>query len=239
MNQPQHSICPVCHRSCPDSQMIAIELIAPDVLARIKQDHHITYAVDKICLKDLSSYQTRHIHEHIRLKAEPQPSTQAENQDDISNDFLSKNINETFYKKLSVGDRIADSMASFGGSWPFILIFLAILLTWIMLNSIPNFKVFDPYPFILLNLVLSCLAAIQAPIIMMSQNRQEQKDRLRAEQDYQVNLQAELEIRHLQSKLDYLFNKQWHLTVQIDSLLRERNQAPIDSRRCGNDNAQE
>lgn len=105
--------------------------------------------------------------------------------------------------KRTVGERISDSVASFGGSWKFILLFLAILTVWILANGfwLAN-HAFDPYPFILLNLILSCVAALQAPVIMMSQNRQEAKDRKRAENDYLINLKAELEIRNLHRKMD-------------------------------------
>lgn len=111
----------------------------------------------------------------------------------------------TSKEKSSFGDRLADRIAEFGGSWTFIIIFLSVLISWITFNSKYFLsKPFDPYPYILLNLVLSCIAALQAPIIMMSQNRQEKKDRERAENDYQINIKAEAEIEELQEKLDFL-----------------------------------
>lgn len=110
---------------------------------------------------------------------------------------------------LSRGQRLSDRVARFGGSWKFIISFIVILVVWILFNILsPAKDGFDPYPFILLNLVLSCIAAIQAPVIMMSQNRQEEKDRKRAENDYLVNLKAELEIRSLQQKIDLLQQQQ-------------------------------
>ena len=106
-------------------------------------------------------------------------------------------------KKAPFGDRLADKVALFGGSWTFIISFMVLGVAWITFNSVALvFKPADPYPFILLNLILSCLAALQAPIIMMSQNRQEAKDRTRAEHDYKVNLKAELEIRRLDEKIE-------------------------------------
>ncbi|MBO0933150.1 DUF1003 domain-containing protein [Fibrella sp. HMF5036] len=109
---------------------------------------------------------------------------------------------------LTLGQRLADKIADFGGSWTFILTFLGVMVSWIGLNAwIFANRGFDPYPFILLNLVLSCLAALQAPVIMMSQNRQEERDRERARQDYEVNLKAESEIRLLQQKVDMLLQK--------------------------------
>lgn len=106
---------------------------------------------------------------------------------------------------ISRGQGISDKVARFGGSWNFIILFGIILLVWILFNTLsPNMDEFDPYPFILMNLILSCIAAMQAPIIMMSQNRKEEKDRKRSENDYLINLKAELEVRSLHQKVDLL-----------------------------------
>ena len=115
---------------------------------------------------------------------------------------ISRDINESFEGRLSVGQRLADRVAEFGGSWTFILIFAGFLALWTATNLLLAVRAFDPYPFIFLNLMLSMLAAVQAPIIMMSQNRQAAKDRLNARHDYEVNLKAELEIMALHDKLD-------------------------------------
>lgn len=121
---------------------------------------------------------------------------------------------------LSRGQRISDKVALFGGSWAFILWFLFILVVWIIFNSIAALSArFDPYPFILMNLVLSCIAALQAPVIMMSQNRQEEKDRKRGENDYLVNLKAELEIRELHQKIDLLLEEQ--IKILFDSQAKQ------------------
>jgi len=130
---------------------------------------------------------------------------------------VSKEVNEEYEEKMTLGDRVADRVAQFGGSWTFILIFGGVLVTWMFLNSVQLLlhQPFDPYPFILLNLVLSTVAALQAPVIMMSQNRQSAKDRLHAEHDYEVNLMAEMEIRDLHDKLDSLRYKQWHELWQM------------------------
>jgi uncharacterized membrane protein len=129
-----------------------------------------------------------------------------------------RNINKEFDNQLTLGQRVADKVAAFGGSWTFIIIFASILFTWILLNSFILTQIkasFDPYPYILLNLFLSMLAAIQAPIIMMSQNRQAAKDRLDATHDYEVNVKAETEIAKLHEKLDELREKQWAELVQM------------------------
>jgi uncharacterized membrane protein len=117
---------------------------------------------------------------------------------------------------------MADKLADFGGSWRFIGIFCGLLFLWVIMNSaLIIWKPFDPYPFIFLNLILSCLAAIQAPVILMSQNRQEARDRLQAEYDYRINLKAELEIRHLHEKIDHLLMNQWQRLLEIQQIQME------------------
>ena len=131
---------------------------------------------------------------------------------------ISRNVGQDISEKMTFGQRLADKVAGFGGSWTFISIFAAVLVIWILLNSIILItynKSFDPYPYILLNLFLSMLAAIQAPIILMSQNRQAYKDRLSAEHDYEVNLKAEIEIMALHEKIDLLRDKQWSELISI------------------------
>lgn len=136
-----------------------------------------------------------------------------------NNKILSENINEQTDTRPTAGETLADKIASFGGSWAFIVTFFLILIAWMLINIwLLGNKGFDPYPFILLNLILSCLAAIQAPIIMMSQNRQEQKDRIRAEHDYKINLKAELEIQLLSEKIDYLLLHQNRKLLEIQEV---------------------
>lgn len=122
--------------------------------------------------------------------------------------LIINNLINPIEEKLTRGQKISDKVASFGGSWKFIISFFVILATWILLNVLLSANAFDPYPFILMNLILSCLAALQAPIIMMSQNRVEQKDRKRNENDYLINLKAEMEIRSLSQKIDLLLEEQ-------------------------------
>ncbi|MCB2011624.1 MAG: DUF1003 domain-containing protein [Geminicoccaceae bacterium] len=123
---------------------------------------------------------------------------------------ISENINETFHERLTLGERLADRVAAFGGSWTFIVSFGIVLAVWVIINTVilSGRAIFDPYPFVFLNLVLSMLAAVQAPVIMMSQNRQANKDRLTATNDYEVNLKAELEIMQLHDKIDQIRNEQ-------------------------------
>jgi len=120
---------------------------------------------------------------------------------------ISRHADSEHSAGLSFGDRVADKMASFGGSWTFLALFMACLLTWVFVNSVMLVRGFDPYPYILLNLFLSMLASVQAPIIMMSQNRHAARDRVRANHDYEVNLKAEIEIMALHEKLDEMRSK--------------------------------
>lgn len=147
-------------------------------------------------------------------------------------EHLSRNLNRSGDDRRTFGERVADRVAAFGGSWTFIIMFVSVLIFWVILNSFVLLnKGFDPYPYILLNLFLSMLAAIQAPIIMMSQNRQEAKDRQTSEHDYEINLKAELEICDIQQKLDELREQKWVQLVEmqqqqirlLEELLRARN----------------
>jgi uncharacterized membrane protein len=136
-----------------------------------------------------------------------------------NNSILSENIEDDIVGSLTLGQRMADKIASFGGSWTFIITFFSFILIWIAVNIwVLTTRPFDPFPFILLNLILSCLASIQAPIIMMSQNRQEQKDRQRAEHDYKINLKAELEIKLLSEKIDHMIVNQNKNLLEIQEI---------------------
>jgi uncharacterized membrane protein len=131
---------------------------------------------------------------------------------------ISRNTNREFAEQLTVGQRLADRVAAFGGSWLFIGLFALVLALWVVLNAVILARrdaAFDPYPFILLNLFLSMLAAVQAPVILMSQNRQAAKDRLDAAHDYEVNLKAELEILTLHEKVDKLRDQQWNELIEL------------------------
>lgn len=124
----------------------------------------------------------------------------------VARQTITRNVNHAFDEKLTVGQRLADKVAEFGGSWTFIMVFTALLIMWVGINVLAASKAIDPYPFIFLNLILSMLAAVQAPVIMMSQNRQASKDRMDAGHDYEVNLKAEIEILALHDKLDKIIS---------------------------------
>jgi uncharacterized membrane protein len=132
----------------------------------------------------------------------------------ISGGRVSRDVRRELHASRTLGERVADRVAAIGGSWAFIVCFGVVLVVWMVANSFLLAKAFDPYPYILLNLVLSCLAAVQAPIIMMSQNRQAAVDRKHAENDYQVNVKSELEVLQIHEKLDLLRSHEWALLVE-------------------------
>lgn len=176
-----------------------------------------------VCDRDLRKF--RHVYIEDLLEEERGELTEIDREVLESlreHETISKNPEVDFDANITFGERLSDRIADFGGSWTFLIIFFLILAGWVALNSwLVMAKPFDPYPYIFLNLILSCLAAVQAPIIMMSQNRQESRDRIRAANDYQVNLKAELEIRHLHQKLDHIMSKQWERLVEIQEVQLE------------------
>jgi uncharacterized membrane protein len=215
--------CEVCKKQLEPQLLFPLELVRPNILKLIKENNPDISSTGFICASDLNHYRSQYI-ENI-LKHEKKDIKDLEKKVSKSihdKDFLTKDTYSDYEALTKFGDRLADNIAAFGGSWKFIIIFLAILLIWILINAwLLLSKPFDPYPFILLNLILSCIAAIQAPVIMMSQNRQEERDRLRAMRDYQVNLKAELEIRHLHQKVDHLMLNQWQRLVEIQEIQME------------------
>jgi uncharacterized membrane protein len=213
-------ICQICKTDKPFAEMLSAELVRPSVVKVISKSHPDWKADGYICLSDLNQFRAKCI-EAVVESGKGELSTMEEQviRSLKEYDILSSNINVEFDRQLTLGEKLADKIAVFGGSWRFILIFAGVLFGWILLNTIFLInKPFDPYPYILLNLVLSCLAAIQAPIIMMSQNRQESRDRMRAEHDYRINLKSELEIRQLHEKIDHLLVKQWQRLMEIQEI---------------------
>jgi len=209
----------------PKNELVSGKAIREALLNEIKKEHP-DFTEDRfISISELNVYRHRYIEN--TLKEEYGSLTQLEHAvlDSIKKgELIAEDIDESIEKKLSVGQRFADRIAEFGGSWAFISIFLLFILLWILTNIyLLVARPFDPYPFILLNLILSCVAALQAPVIMMSQNRQEEKDRERSKHDYKINLKAELEIRMLHEKIDHIIMNQqqklWEMQqIQIEML---------------------
>jgi uncharacterized membrane protein len=195
-------------------------MVRPAVGELIRRDHGKWDEHGWICSSDLQRYRHKYVEELLATEKGEITEIEREVIDSLKEqDILSRNPVVDFEARQTLGERLADQIADFGGSWLFISIFALIIVCWMVVNSyILIAHPFDPYPYILLNLVLSCIAALQAPIIIMSQNRQEDRDRERAIHDYQVNLKAELEIRHLHQKLDHLMSHQWLRLVEIQEL---------------------
>src|SRR3954452_10134716 len=213
-------ICQICKKTkSPNSGMIA-ELIRPSLLEFIKKQLPDLDSKAFICFEDLGEFRKEYVKEVLEdeigeLSVLDQEVVESLEQHEI----LSADISSQFDRKLTFGERLSDQIAEFGGSWKFLITFGAVILVWIGFNAVMlATHAFDPYPFILLNLVLSCLAAVQAPVIMMSQNRSEARDRLRAENDYKVNLKAELEIRHLHEKVDHLLRRQYERLFEVQQI---------------------
>ncbi|MCD8508436.1 MAG: DUF1003 domain-containing protein [Candidatus Pacebacteria bacterium] len=199
---------------------ISLHVVRPAILDLIKQEHPHATEDDFISRNELSEYRKKQITHYLAKELPTLSSLEQEVIQSIVNEKpISENIDLEYQEEITLGQRIADRVASFGGSWTFIISFGIFLAIWIILNMVLlSQKSFDPYPFILLNLILSTLAALQAPVIMMSQNRQEEKDRERAEKDYVVNLKAELEIRALHEKIDHLMIKQQRELFEIQKI---------------------
>jgi uncharacterized membrane protein len=212
--------CVICGNTHPRRELFPCETIRKSVANQILGDHRTWGPEDFICKYDLIKLGAGYV--HLLLESEKGDLSNLEQEVLRSirdHELLVMNVDKEFEKRWSLAERLADGMARLGGSWTFILCFGAFLALWIVINTLVlGLHPPDPYPYILLNLILSCLAAIQAPIIMMSQNRQEAKDRLRSQHDYQINLKAELEIRHLHDKLDHLLSHQWDRLVQIQEV---------------------
>ena len=215
--------CSICGRSLPRRDMVCGGLIRRQIREMIRQQVPGWEEHGCVCEDDLSDFRRRYVASIIRRERKTLDRLEQEVVDTIQHsEIIAGDPNRAYYERVTFGQRAADAMASFGGSWGFIGIFAVVLAAWIAVNGFVLLsRPFDPYPFILLNLILSCLAAIQAPVIMMSQNRQETKDRLRAENDYKINLKAEIEIRMLHEKLDHLLTSQWQHMAEMQQVQAE------------------
>lgn len=208
------------HREFQESEKVLAKSIRKSIFDTIKRENDAFNLKSVISISELNQYRQKYIASFLLKEEGELTGLEKEVLKTIENkEMLSANLETTPVLKFTYGQRLADTIASFGGSWKFIIIFGLFILIWIFSNIVffVN-KGFDPYPFILLNLILSCLAALQAPVIMMSQNRQEEKDRERAKQDYMVNLKSELEIRMLHEKMDHLIIHQQQELLNIQQV---------------------
>lgn len=200
----------------PMSDKVAGNTIRNPILSLIKKDYP-DFDEDKcISISELNTYREKYISNYLLMEIGELSNLENKVIDSLNEDKSLVSIVEDEAETRTFGQKTADNVAAFGGSWKFIIFFGVFILIWIFTNLyIFLNKGFDPYPFILLNLLLSCLAALQAPVIMMSQNRQEIKDRERARKDYMINLKSELEIRMLHEKLDHLIMHQQEELIEI------------------------
>lgn len=212
--------CQVCQKPTSPRAGEFGELLRPSLLEFIQKKVPAFEANGFICFKDLGKFRHDYVKEVLEEEIGELTALDQEVVDSLQqHEILSADIGKEFEKELTFGERLADRIADFGGSWIFIIFFGVVLGSWIVINGVVlASRAFDPFPFILMNLILSCLAAIQAPVIMMSQNRAEARDRARAENDYKVNLKAELEIRHLHEKIDHLLRKQYQRLFEIQQI---------------------
>lgn len=218
MNQPgAPESCAICQKPLSDTDSIPIlslrnslhQLLTQQIPDANKQDH-ICFP----CYENLRSQLM--INELKKNERELTKLDKAVMEKLQTREFISMDTDAEINECPTFGEKLSDKIASFGGSWSFIISFGFVLLIWIAFNSFAMTQArFDPYPFILLNLVLSSIAALQAPVIMMSQNRQEAKDRIRSQHDYMVNLKAEIEIRALHEKMDHLLRSQMHTLMEF------------------------
>jgi len=225
MTQHSHptQTCPVCGQKKPVRQTVPASLVRSALSDMIAARVPAWGPESFICLSCLNRFRTDYVkHEMEKDLGELSALEQDVVQSIHDNEIIADNLNEQFDRTLTIGERISDKVAEFGGSWKFIILFFSVMAVWIVANSVYFlWHAWDPYPFILFNLILSMLAAIQAPIIMMSQNRQEDRDRLRAQNDYKVNLKAEIEVRALSEKMDQLLHNQWVRLLEIQQIQME------------------
>lgn len=217
---PAPGTCQLCHRQSSLATMLLGGALRHAVAERIRKECPGFDPSGYVCSECLARRRAAYVRE---LLEEDRGELSSLDEQVIAamrdQEIVSANLNAEFHDQLTLGQRLADRVALFGGSWAFIGLFGVIIGVWMLLNlGVLLARPFDPYPFILLNLVLSTLAAMQAPVIMMSQNRQSAKDRLNAEHDYRVNLKAELEVRLLHTKLDQLLTHQWQRLIEIQQL---------------------
>jgi uncharacterized membrane protein len=222
--------CAICGEDAHEP--LVFGTIRPAIAQAILAEHPELTADSTVCRKHLVAYRSRYIEEMLARERGEFSELERQVLESVAREaIISKDVEAAWDDRRSTGERAADVVADFGGSWNFIGLFFAMLVIWMGYNVWAATRaVFDPYPFILLNLVLSCLAAIQAPIIMMSQKRQEAKDRLRSENDYRVNLKAELEIRNLHEKVDHLITRQWERLAEIQQIQLEMMQDLVERR---------
>jgi uncharacterized membrane protein len=209
----------ISNLSFPAKEKVSGKSIQNPILGLIIEEHPSFCDSDYIGIKELNAYRQKYISNYLSTEIGALSDLEKGVIESLKEDKSIVSTLEDEEETRSFGQKIADKVADFGGSWTFIISFLLFILIWISANVLILVnKGFDPYPFILLNLILSCIAALQAPVIMMSQNRQEEKDRTRAKKDYMINLKSELEIRMIHDKIDHLIMHQQQELIEIQKV---------------------
>lgn len=220
MDKEHTVICQITKKRIKISDASPAAIIRPGILELIRKKYPDFSHQGYVSTNELKKYREEYIQNILEQERGELSKLEREViKSMVHHKTLTRNVNSQFAKKRNFGEKVADRVAEFGGSWKFISIFAAVIVVWVIANTLILInRPLDPYPFLLLNIMLSCLAAMQAPVIMMSQNRKEAIDRLRAENDYKVNLKAELEIRILHEKIDNLIQHQWQRLLEIQQL---------------------
>jgi len=213
-------LCQICRGQRKYDEIVPAQSVPEPIAELIRKEYSGWSNEGYICRADLDRFRAQYVGEVLENeKSELTVLETAVRQSMKDHALLAKNINVEFDRQLSFGDRLSDRVADFAGSWTFILSFTGVMVLWIIVNTfVMVTRPFDPYPYILLNLVLSAVAAIQAPFIIMSQNRLESRDRLNAEHDYRVNLNTEMEIHQLHKKIDHLLFNQGQRLLEIQKI---------------------
>ena len=215
--------CAISGKHLARRKTLQLGSLRPSLVERIRNEHPDIALEAPISKAEIGRYRSRYVEEMLTAERGELSDLDRRVAESLEHhETIAENVEEEYEDQRTVGEKLSDKLASFGGSWAFLITFAVFLFIWMALNiSVGEKAAFDAYPFILLNLILSTIAAIQAPIIMMSQRRVEEKDRLRSENDYKVNLKAELEIRHLHEKVDHLLTKQWERLIELQQMQLE------------------
>ncbi|HUK93094.1 MAG TPA: DUF1003 domain-containing protein [Methanomicrobiales archaeon] len=212
--------CQVCREHKNKAELVPAGLVRESIADLIRKEYPAWSSDGYICRADLNRFRARYVGKILEKEKDELASLDAIGIGSLKDhELTAKDINVEFDQQRTFGERMADQLAEFAGSWTFVGVFAGLFFLWIAMNSlILLYRPFDPYPFILLNLALSVLAALQAPVIIMSQNRQESRDRLHMEDDYRVNRNNEMEIHQLHRKIDYLLKSQGQRLLEIQSV---------------------
>ena len=212
-------ICQICGKEFLSAHLFPAAMIRNSVLETARHTYKNWDPSGYICDEDLRALRALRIENLLEENKGELSKLDREVIESLKNqDIVAENINRKFEHSRTHGEKLSDILARFGGSWKFIMIFFLILAVWMGANAFFFLRPFDPYPFILLNLFLSCIAAVQAPIILMAQNRSAERDKLQADDNYRTNLMAELQVRQLHSKLDQFMKNQWDRLIELQEI---------------------